>query len=299
MRYIFIVNGSKDKAAILSCLKEQLSELDLDYEIYVTTGIGDGTLFVRMYCEFHSEKDCCFVACGGSGTANEVASALLASGSSCPMAIMQFGTTNDLLKCFPGRNFKSVKEMLKGKPVAVDAIKCNENYALNTVNIGFDSKVAYEANINIEEGRRNPYGKGVLRALLLGRFNRLKICVDGRKVSSFLTLSCVIGNGQYCGGMFHCTPKARLDDGLLDVCILRSLLFVGFLLVMPLYKRGEHHDKRWFDHIGKYIQGRHVTISSGKRLSYVSFDGELDVGTEFNIDVLEKAVTLILPPKNN
>ena len=76
MYYIFIVNGREDKGHILEDLNRQIQEVGvgLDYEIYRTRGVGDGTRFVRIYCDLHPAAKVCFVACGGSGTMNEVAS---------------------------------------------------------------------------------------------------------------------------------------------------------------------------------------------------------------------------------
>lgn len=296
MKYIFIVNGSPDKAGILPDLRAQLSTLDLDYVIYVTRRVGDGSLYVRMYCEFYPDEDCCFVACGGSGTANEVASALIARNSRKPMAILACGTSNDFVKCFPGRSFTSVQAILEGSPKVMDAIKCNDSYAINTLNLGFDADVVYEANLNIEERIDHPYERGVVSALFHGRFHRFRVEVDGRKISRLLTMSCTIGNGQYCGGIFRCTPDARPDDGLLSVCLVHSMTLTSFLLLLPSFRKGTHPRNPLFRIHGRYCSGRHITVSSGDSLSYVSLDGELDVGTRFDIEVLEKAFTLILPP---
>lgn len=221
---------------MLPSLKEQLAVLNIDYDIYVTAGVGDGTRYVRMFCEFHPSGDYCFVSCGGSGTANEVAAGIVATKSTYPMAIMKFSNPNNLLKFFPERNFWSVKDMINGTPVQIDAIKCNDNYAINTLSIGFGAK--------------------------WGPLNRLKVFVDGKKIGGWLTFSCRISNGTALGG---------LNDGFMDVCAFK------------------------FKYTGKCVRGKHVLISSGEDLSYVSLDGELDVATEFRIDVIEKAVTLILP----
>ena len=115
MHYIFIINGREDKAFIEEDLTRQIREYGpgLDYEIYKTRGVGDGTRFVRIYCDLHPAAKVCFVACGGSGTMNEVVSGMVGS-TGKTLAILAYGETNDFLKCFPDRDFTSLSRMLNG-----------------------------------------------------------------------------------------------------------------------------------------------------------------------------------------
>lgn len=68
MYYIFVINGREDRAWILEEIKHQIqaSNVRFDYETYVTRGVGDGTRFVKIYCDLHPQSEVCFVACGGS-----------------------------------------------------------------------------------------------------------------------------------------------------------------------------------------------------------------------------------------
>ena len=108
MHYIFIINARSDKAAIAADVERQIQEskLGLDYEIYLTRGIGDGTRFVKIYCDLHPNAKVCFVACGGTGTLNEVVSGMVGSHDK-QLALLAYGSTNDFTKCFPDRDFTS------------------------------------------------------------------------------------------------------------------------------------------------------------------------------------------------
>ncbi len=106
MHYIFVINGREDKRWIADEVDRQIRQLgsSLDYEIYTTSGAGDGTRFTRIYCDLHPNARVCFVACGGTGTLNEVASGL-AGFKGKSLALLAFGTTNDFTKNFPDRDF--------------------------------------------------------------------------------------------------------------------------------------------------------------------------------------------------
>lgn len=296
MRYIFVVNGRQDKSHIVPDLQKQIEGTGIDYVIYETKGVGDGTRYVRLYCEFHEKEDICFVACGGSGTVNEVASGIIGFENKS-MAILAYGTTTDFIKYYPDRDFTSLKKILEGEKVQIDAIKCNNDYAINVINIGFDGRVAYEANRNIEAGVQDGYKKGVRTAVLGSRFNKLDIYVDGEKISKWRTLLCSVANAKYCGGQFLCAPNAVVDDGLMEVCLIRSCSLLSFLRILPFYTEGKHLSDQFCLTRMVYRRARHVEVKS-KDLVFVALDGEIIAATHFVMDILDKAVTLVLPHKD-
>ena len=105
---------------------------------------------------------------------------------------------------------------------------------------------------------------------------------------------CTISNGGWCGGEFHCAPRAKVDDGLMEVCLIRSLPLLMFLTILPLYRTGRHLDsKRCMRHM-EYRQAKKVVVESPKMM-YVSLDGEITAAARFEFEILEKAVRLRLP----
>lgn len=306
MKYIYITNGRADKVPQYQELYDQLKELPHPYEVYTTLGEGDGTRFVRLYCDLHPEEEVCFVACGGNGIIIEVASGLVGyseykkQNSKFTMAILYIGgTTKDILINFPGRNFLSVKEMLAGSVTPVDIIKINDSYSLNVCNIGFNSKVASRANELVAKGKsaHEAYTRGVANAILTSRFNRIKVTVDGERITRGHMVLCTLANGRRVGGEFNCAPNAKVDDGLIEVCLFRGMSLLRLLMLIPLYRKGEHIGSR----LGKkkviYRQAREVEVSS-KDLIDVYLDGELLTGSHFEVKVLPGALPLRLPPVN-
>lgn len=296
MYYIFVVNGRTDKALILPDLEKQISGIDgLKYEIYVTSGHGDGARMVRLYCEFNEKDEVCFVACGGSGTVNEVASGIIGHKNK-RMAILAYGTTNDLTKYYPGRDFRSLKAIVESNEChKIDAIKCNDDYSVNVVNVGFTASVAFEADMNIKEGKTDGYRKALVSAITGHRFNDFKIVADGETINRGLTLLCDVGNAKYCGGKYLCCPRAVIDDGYMEVNVIRSIVLAVFLMILPKYTVGKHLEDEFCKKFIKYRRVRHLEISS-KDLFYVSFDGEVIETTKAVFDVLDKAIQLVLPP---
>ena len=300
MYYIFII-GRSDMNSDTTMVDRQIEEArsvlkehGFESENYLIKGIGDGTRKVRIYSDLHPNDKVCFVACGGDRTIGEVASGLVGFENKS-MAIFKLGDTgNDFVKNFPDKDFQSMEAILNGQVKEVDIIKINDSYALNVCDFGFDSVAGSVANEMLESGRKNAYEWGIFKAILTARFNRIKVVADGEKLGFFYMLLCAICNGQYLGSGFHSAPHALLDDGLMDVCYIRPLTLLGFLRLMPIYKRGEHLNHPYFKRRIIYRQVKHVEVSS-KKMIELCIDGEMLPGTKFSIDILPKAIKLVLP----
>lgn len=307
MKYIYIINGRADKTPHYKDFYAQLKEIPHAYVVYTTLGEGDATRYVRLYCDLHPEEEVCFVACGGNGIINGVASGLVGYANSSEqaarecsnktVAILYFGgATEDFIINFPGRNFRSIRDMLNGTVTPTDVIQVNDSYCLNVCNIGFNSKVASRANELVAEGKsaHQAYTRGVINAFLTSRFNRIRVTVDGEPIARGPMVLCTVANGRRVGGEFNCAPEAKVDDGLMDVCYFRAMSLLRLLTLFPLYRSGHHIGSRAGRNKVLYRQARQVTINS-KDLIDIYIDGEQLPGSQFDLRILPGALPLRLP----
>lgn len=299
MIYFFVINGRKDMSAMRAEIERQLENLEEKYlqmfqiETYVTAGVGDATRFVHVYCDLHPVDEVCFVACGGNGMINEVASGLVGYENKS-MAVLAYGKCNDFVKYYPDYDFKSVEGIFQGCPTDIDILKVNDNYSINVCNFGFDSVVCSTANDYMDVSHVNPYRIGIIRALFTARFNRVDVAVDGEKIGGRRMLLCTLSNGRYVGGEFLCSPYALIDDGQIEVVYIKPMTLLSFVKMLPLYSSGSFIQNRKFARKLIYRRAKHVEIHS-KHLIDLCLDGELLPGKKFNVDVLPKAIRLILP----
>ena len=310
MKYIYIINGRDDKAHQYQDFYLQLKENPHPHEVYTTLGEGDATRYVRLYCDLHPEEEVCFVACGGNGIINGVASGLVGYACSSEqaarqcanktIAILYFaGATEDFIMNFPGYDFRNVKAMLAGTVKPIDVIQVNDSYCLNVCNIGFNSKVASRANELVAQGKsaHQAYTRGVINAILTSRYNRIKVTVDGKRIARGPMVLCTFANGHRVGGEFNCAPTAKVDDGLIDVCYFRAMSLLRLLLLIPHYRKGDHIGCKAAGKRIIFRQGREVTISS-KDLIDIYIDGEQLPGSHFDLKILPGALPLRLPKKD-
>ena len=301
MKYRFILNGRKeledmrkDIFAQLETIKKN-SAITYDIETYVTTGMGDATRFVYVYCDLHPNEEVCFVACGGNGTVNEVASGIVGFKNKS-LGVLAYGLCNDFSHYYSEHSFKDVAALLKGTPTPIDIMKVNDNYFINVCNIGFNSVVCSSA-IRMEDAKIiKPYYLGIIYAILTARFNNISVYVDGEKIGGRKLLTCELSNGKFIGGEFTCAPKARMDDGLIDVTFVKPMFLSTFVKALSLYSTGSFLEHPKYSRKFIYRQVRRVEVKA-KRLIELCLDGEMLPGKNFVIEVLPKAITLILPSK--
>ena len=185
-------------------------------------------------------------------------------------------------------------KLITGEVHPIDILKVNDSYSINVCNFGFDSVVCSTANRINARGGKNGYRRGVVAGIVSGRFNRIKVVADGEQISKKKMLLCTLANNRYVGGEFLCAPRAKNDDGLIDVCHIHTMPLLGFLSLLPIYTKGEHLDSKKFADKIVYRQAKHVEVSSAKTIE-LCLDGEMLPGTHFDIDILPNAIRFVIP----
>ena len=295
MKHIFVVNPGAGQGLKAADLTEKLNSLDIEFEIYETKAAKDATVYVRERCK--SGEVLRFYACGGDGTIKEVMEGTVgfpnASFSCYPV-----GSGNDFVKCFGGKDkFMDLENLVKGEAKPTDIIKVNDDFCINAFHFGLDSAVAKTmAKIKRKKiiGGKNAYISGVVKAFICDMKTKGKIVADGEVLYDGDFLLCAISNGQYVGGMFKCAPKAAVDDGLLEVCLVKPVPRLKFLRLVKYYIEGSHIGNPKFDDILIYRKSKKVEVFAGDGFT-VALDGELIENNHFVAEVVPGAVNFVVP----
>ena len=295
MKHVFIVNPAAGNGSVPAFVRERVGGR-ADCEVYETAGKRDATEYVRSRCA-GSAEELCFVACGGDGTVNEVASGI-ALQPNASMTVLPLGSGNDFVKAFGGKaRFLDVEALLKAKPKPIDILKVGDRWALNAFHFGLDAAVA-KTMIAVKPkpiiGGRNAYPTGVAKALIFDMRTWCRMEVDGEPFHEGHMLLCTVANGQYVGGSYRCAPRSLSDDGLAEICLVKPVSRLRFLKLMDAYKEGSHLEDPRFDGVVCYRQGRVIEVS-GKPGFTVSLDGEIVEGESFRVEVVRGGLLFAVP----
>ncbi len=305
MKHLIVVNGSA--GGFDPAFEEKIGEAfkDLDFEIYKTTGPKSVIPFLKEYLA--KEKDTVRIyACGGDGTIHEVVNGVIGA-KNAEVAIIATGTGNDFIKIYGGKEkFQDFAALINGKAHPIDVSELTGEgvsgplYSVNVINFGFDAIVGAMGNYYKEHGLpegvkegTNPYDYALKHdAMKHGRFNDIEVYADGEKLNEKQMLLATLAQGQYVGGQFRCAPKSDNTDGLIDVCVLKTMTFLGLGMIIGTYTKGNHLDKPRKKIV--YRQAKEIKMNSPKDFD-VCVDGEMIKGNNFTVKVIPGAVKLVLP----
>tara|TARA_Y100000034_G_scaffold40026_2_gene49324 strand:- start:16023 stop:16886 length:864 start_codon:yes stop_codon:yes gene_type:complete len=228
------------------------------------------------------------IAAGGDGTINEVVNGLI--GGKASLAIIPIGTANALASQFniPTDVHEACKLILKKKPKKVDIGKANNHYFLQSCGVGFDSKVISDVNTKYKQktGKLLFY-LNIIKNLFRYDLPKLRIIVDNKVTNGY---TAIIMNSKYYAGNFIIAPKAKIDDGILNIIVIEKnspLLIIQAVLGGHLF--GKLLD---FDDFSHYT-GKNIKIQSIEKKSFIQTDGELIGIAPVEVKVLNKKLSVI------
>ena len=275
------------------CLKRQLS-----YHIYYTTKARDSIDYVRKMIEEYPGERQRFICVGGDGTINEIANS--APGNpNVEFGVIPSGSGNDFVRNFTDKKFfYEIDRQIDGTVHSFDLIKVNDYYCVNMVNIGFDCAVVIEAERFRKVKFLSPslsYILGVVVGFFLRKLGtKMKITLDdGTVIDEVLTLT-AIGNGKFCGGGFQSCPLAKLEDGLLDITIIKKVTRAKFLQLVGCYKEGTFLVKGNAQKVFKYIRTNHFKMEFDEEKP-ICIDGEITHASEVEFNVIPKGFNFVIP----
>lgn len=280
----------------------QLRARGIGFTQAVTCGPGDAGALVRQDVTDGAAR---IIVAGGDGTLNEVVNGLIAAGGAGmgqpTLAVLPLGTGVDFARGLGIRSLPDALDALRrGRPRALDlglarfrdpAGREKERAFINVADCGLGPIASRQiARVDRRLGR-GAYLYGALRAIAAYSPALTRISVDGRIVYDAPCGLLAIGNGRFFGGGMCIAPKARPDDGLLDLVILGATnrrTLVGELL--PRVYRGSH-----LRHPAVHLaRGGTITVDATPPLP-LELDGEI-VGTTPTRLTLQSARLRVLAP---
>lgn len=288
MRLLVIYNphaGNGRASKLLPLVTDYLQQINLDAEIRLTEYRGHG---IELTAKANFSDFDAIIASGGDGTLFEVLNGYLKNNSPVkpPIGIIPNGTGNAFMKelgLVKSDWKKAIDIISKNSPKKLDVGRMkteNESYYfINTVGVGFVAKVA-KAAVPLKWMGNAAYTFATILKLMSLKAQKMEIEVDG-KVLQRNGIFAEVANSTYTGTTFLMAPKARLDDGLLDLVLLNDISRIKLLRLFKSIYNGSHIKYPEVE----YMQARTISIKE-QRPGQLIPDGEILAKTPVKFECL-------------
>ena len=228
------------------------------------------------------------VVCGGDGMVHLALQAV--GGTSTPLGMIPAGTGNDVARYFdmPRKDAAAAADIvIGGRTRTVDLARSNGRYFLTVLAAGFDAVVNERANRMTWPKGQMRYNLATLAELRVFEPLPYVLQLDDREVRLDAMLVAV-GNGPSFGGGLRITEGAVLDDGFLDVVIIKPISKPDLIRTYPKLFKGTHiHHPQYEHHLV-----RSVTVAAPGIVSYA--DGERFGALPLTVECAPGALTVLV-----
>ena len=279
---------------MLPKIEGRFRSLGSDVELRLTERAGHG---ITVAEEADLSRFDAIVASGGDGTVYEVVTGYYRNRGKAkpPLGIVPCGTGNAFVRemGFFGPDWEeAIETVLQGEIRAVDVARFTTggeiHYSLNILGVGFVSDVS-ETAVRLKFLGNNAYLLGVFYRLLKLRFHPLRITFDGHK-ESVEALFATVSNSRYTGTAFLMAPEAKIDDGLLDLVVVKRISRFRILRIFKTIFTGAHIREPEV----VFHQARKITIETDEERA-LNVDGEVLGRTPIQIECLPRDLKLFWP----
>ena len=228
------------------------------------------------------------VVCGGDGMVHLGAQAVATSGTR--LGIIPAGTGNDVARYFdiPRKDpLAAADRVVGGHERTIDLARSGSKYFVTVMAAGFDAIVNERANQMTWPRGQMRYNLATLAELRTFRPLPYTLDLDGTTLRLDAMLVAV-GNGPSFGGGLRITEGAVLDDGLLDVVIIKTMTKPDLVRTYPKLFKGTHIHHPQYEH----HRVRCVTVAAPGIVAYA--DGERFGPLPLTVECAPGALTVLV-----
>lgn len=225
------------------------------------------------------------IAAGGDGTINVLVNAMMQYNINLPIAIFPSGTANDFAYYFdlPHDIDSMIKIALEERYTYTDIGRTNDKYFINVAAMGFLVDVSQRTDPNIKStlGIISYYLKGVAE---IPNLRPIPVKITSEEYTSEDRIYfMLVMNGRSAGGFKRIAPLAEVNDGLLDVMLLKEMPVMDLAPLLFNVMTGQLYE----DKNVVFFQTRKLVIESEHEVG-TDIDGERGADLPLIIEVLPK-----------
>jgi YegS/Rv2252/BmrU family lipid kinase len=209
------------------------------------------------------------IAVGGDGTLHQVLQHIDLENQ--VLGLLPFGTGNDLARVIgcPTAPLAAAQYLQRAVPQPIDIIDANGIRVHNSAGFGIDT-----ATIKVRERNRGLLHSNYNLAFLwaLRELKPLRMRIDYGSVSESGDFWWVLAmNNRDIGKGTRIAPRARFDDGLLDMLLVREMPKLSLVKLLPKASKGRHLSEPGI----VYEQLAELRCELSQAVDYLVCDGEM------------------------
>ena len=258
MKTIVIVNpqaGNGRTEKIWPNIESALEKSIGSFEVLHTTCRGDATDLSRRILAVDTVR---IMAVGGDGHLNEVLNGFIENdlpvNPEARLSFVMTGTGCDFQRSLgiPSKWQNAVAKLKDAKVRKIDVGKVTYTAADKTQKIRYFDNIASfglsgAVDHCLEHSRLRDYLGGsplflwaTIKTVFTHPNQGIRFRIDDGPEEEICSRLCLLANGRYFGGAMHAAPEAELDDGLLDLLMLKEISVAKFLWHLPKIYKGTH-----------------------------------------------------------
>ncbi len=258
MKTIVIVNpqaGNGRTEKIWPNIESALEKSIGSFEILQTTCRGDATDLSRRILAVDTVR---IVAVGGDGHLNEVLNGFIENdlpvNPEARLSFVMTGTGCDFQRSLgiSGKWQNAAAKLKDAKVRKIDVGKVTYTAADKTQKIRYFDNIASfglsgAVDHCLEHSRLRNYLGGsplflwaTIKTVFTHPNQSIRFRIDDGPEEEICSRLGLLANGRYFGGAMHAAPEAELDDGLLDLLMLKEISVAKFLWHLPKIYKGTH-----------------------------------------------------------
>lgn len=229
---------------------------------------------------------------GGDGTLNRVLNIYMQKNMKLPIAILPTGTANDFARCLdiPRNIGEACRKILKADVKRVDLGKVNDSYFINVFSFGLFTEVSQKTPSHLKNtfGKLAYYVGGIKE---IPSFKKMELILEAEELN--IETKCFLAfvfNGQTAGNI-NISYHSKVDDGLLDVILVKGDNFLKLGSLVLNFLRGEYLEERDQRNI-IYLQTKSLSLRSPQEIG-TDIDGESGPNFPVTITCLPKALPVL------
>jgi diacylglycerol kinase (ATP) len=229
------------------------------------------------------------VVVGGDGLVHLAVQAL--AGTETSLGIIPSGTGNDVARSLelPRTDPQAAADVVVGSRTRhIDLARVGAQHFVTVLAAGFDSKVNERANAMTWPRGQVRYTLATLSELRVFEPLPYTLELDG-EVRQLEAMLVAVGNGPSFGGGLRITHGASLDDGWLDVVVIKTMSKLDLVRTYPSLFTGGHTRHPQYEH----HRVRSVTVAAPGIVAYA--DGERIGALPLTVDVAPLALKVLVP----